>query len=184
VLKWRCGGPGVAYLYVRPDLCPKLAPRFTGWFAHKRSFDFEVGPVDRRDDSFRFLGGTTQIPAFYACEPGLDIIREVGVARIREKSIRQTARLIAGAKARGWRVNTPADPAERGGTVSIECPHAAELMRELLARDVLVDYRPKAGIRLSPHFYNRDEEIDFAMEQIADILATRAWERHAVAAAH
>ncbi len=151
VLKWLCGGPGVAYLYVRPDLCPKLAPRFTGWFAHKRPFD---------------------------------IIREVGVARIREKSIRQTARLIAGAKARGWRVNTPADPAERGGTVSVECPHAAEVMRELLARDVLVDYRPKAGIRLSPHFYNRDEEIDFAMEQIADILATRAWERHAVAAAH
>ena len=184
VLKWLCGGPGVAYLYVRPDLCPKLAPRFTGWFAHKRPFDFEVGPVDRRDDSFRFLGGTTQIPAFYACEPGLDIIREVGVARIREKSIRQTARLIAGANARGWRVNTPADPAERGGTVSIECPHAAEVMRELLARDVLVDYRPKAGIRLSPHFYNRDEEIDFAMEQIADILATRAWERHVVAAAH
>ena len=184
VLKWLCGGPGVAYLYVRPDLRTKLEPRFTGWFAHKRPFHFEVGAIDRRDDSFRFLGGTTQIPALYACQPGLEIIRQVGVERIRQKSIRRTTRLIEGALARGWRVNTPMDPAQRAGTVSVECPHAAEVTRELLARDILVDYRPQAGIRLSPHFYNLDEEIDSALAQIEEILATRAWERHAAAAAH
>jgi len=89
-----------------------------------------------------------------------------------------TERLIRGAEARGWRVNTPRDPAERGGTVSIDCPHGYEIMRELVARDILVDYRPKAGIRLSPHFYNRAEEIDFALAQMEEILATRAWERH------
>jgi len=178
LLKWLCGGPGVAYLYVRSDLGAKLRPTLTGWLAHRRPFNFEVGPIDRRDDSYRFLNGTPHIPALYACQPGFEIIREVGVERIRAKSLRQTQRIIDGALALGWRVNTPRDPAERGGTVSIECAHAHEVMRELLARDILVDYRPKAGIRFSPHFYNRDEEIDFALEQIAEILATRAWERH------
>jgi kynureninase len=178
VLKWLCGGPGVAYLYVRPDLRAKLEPGVTGWFAHRRPFRFEPGPIDRRDDAFRFLTGTTQVPALYACQPGLDIIAQIGVEPIRENSMRQTARLIHGAQARGWRVNSPGDPAERGGTVSVDCPHAAEVTRELLARDILVDFRPKAGIRLSPHFYNLDEEIDFALAQIEEILATRAWERH------
>lgn len=178
VLKWLCGGPGVGYLYVRADLQAKLQPALTGWLAHRRPFDFEVGPIDRREDAFRFLNGTPHIPALYACQPGLEILAQVGIARIREKSSRQTERLIQGAEARGWRVNTPRDAAERGGTVSIDCPHALEVARELLARDILVDYRPKAGIRFSPHFYNRDEEIDSALTQIEEILATRAWERH------
>jgi len=178
LLKWLCGGPGVAYLYVRPDLRAKFEPALTGWLAHKRPFNFEVGSVDRRDDGYRFMNGTPQVPALYACQPGFEIIRQIGVERIRARSIHQTERLMEGALARGWRVNTPRDAAERGGTVSVDCPHAQEVMRELVARDILVDYRPKAGIRLSPHFYNRDEEIDFALEQIDEILATRAWERH------
>ncbi len=184
VLKWLCGGPGVAYLYVRPDVQSELTPALTGWLAHKRPFEFEVGPIDRRDDAFRFLNGTPHIPALYACQPGLEIIRQVGLEQIRSKSMRQTARIIAGAQARGWRVNTPMNPAERAGTVSIECPHAREVTPVLLARDVLIDYRPKAGIRLSPHFYNRDDEIDAALAQMEDILATRAWERPAAAASH
>ena len=101
----------------------------------------------------------------------------VRVEAIRAKSMRQTKRLMEGALARGWCVNTPTDAQERAGTVSIECPHAREVAAELIARDILVDYRPKAGVRLSPHFYNRDEEIDFALEQIAEILSTKAWER-------
>jgi kynureninase len=178
VLKWLCGGPGVAYLYVREDLRKKLRPSITGWLAHQRPFNFEVGAIDPREDSFRFLNGTPHIPALHACQPGLDIIAQVGIERIRAKSQRQTERLIEGALARGWRVNTPRNTKERGGTVSIECPHAKEVMRELIARDILVDYRPAAGVRLSPHFYNRDEEIDFALAQMEEILASRAWERH------
>jgi kynureninase len=178
VLKWLCGGPGVAYLYVRSDLRSKLRPALTGWMAHQRPFSFEVGRIEPRDDAFRFLNGTPHIPALYACQPGLEIIHRVGVDRIRAKSMRLTQRLIDGALAQGWTVNTPLDPAERAGTVSVECQHAPEVARELLARDILVDYRPRAGIRLSPHFYNREEEIDFALEQIAEILETRAWERH------
>ncbi|HEX2712927.1 MAG TPA: aminotransferase class V-fold PLP-dependent enzyme [Candidatus Acidoferrales bacterium] len=178
VLKWLCGGPGVGYLYVRPDLRAKFRPALTGWLAHKRPFEFEVGPIDAREDAFRYLNGTPHIPALYACQAGLEILRQAGIESIRAKSVRQTGRLIEGALARGWRVHTPMEPAERGGTVSVDCPHAQEVTRELLARDILVDYRPQAGIRLSPHFYNRDDEIDFALAQIEEILATRAWERH------
>jgi kynureninase len=183
VLKWLCGGPGVAYLYVREDLRAKLKPALTGWIAHRRPFAFETGAIDPRDDSFRYLNGTPHIPALYACQPGLDILNAVGVAAIREKSIRMTTRLLEGAKARGWRVNTPENPSERAGTVSIDCPHAAQVCSELLAREILVDYRPKAGVRLSPHFYNREEECDFALAQMEEILRTQAWEKHAVAVA-
>ena len=184
VLKWLCGGPGVAYLYVREDLRPKLRPSLTGWIAHRRPFAFEAGAIDPREDSFRYLNGTPHIPALHACRPGLDILNKVGIGAIREKSIRMTTRLIEGAKSRGWRVNTPENPAERAGTVSIECPHAFEVCRELLAREILVDYRPKAGVRVSPHFYNREEECDFTLAQIEEILNTGAWEKHAVAVTH
>jgi kynureninase len=182
VLKWLCGGPGVAYLYVREDLQQKLRPAFTGWLAHRRPFQFEPGAIDPREDSYRFLNGTPHIPALYACWPGLEILNKVGLPVIRKKSLHMTARILDGARARGWRVNTTDNPAERGGTVSIDCPHAFEVCRELLARDILVDYRPLAGIRISPHFYNHQEECDFALSQIEEILKTRAWEKHAVVA--
>jgi kynureninase len=181
VLKWLCGGPGVGYLYVREDLRSKLQPAIAGWLAHRRPFAFETGAIDPREDSFRYLNGTPHIPALYACQPGLDILNKAGIGAIREKSMRMTARLFDGAKAHGWRVNTSENPAERAGTVSVDCPHAAEVCRELLAREILVDYRPKAGVRLSPHFYNREEECDLAIAQIADILETQAWEKHAAA---
>ncbi len=184
VLKWLCGGPGVGYLYVREDLRTKLRPALTGWIAHRRPFGFETGAIDAREDSFRYLNGTPHIPALYACQPGLDILNKAGIAAIREKSMRLTARLVEGAKSHGWRVNTPENPAERAGTVSVDCPHAAEVCRELLARDILVDFRPKAGVRLSPHFYNREDECDFVIAQIAEILKTRAWEKHGVAVSH
>jgi len=178
VLKWLCGGPGVAYLYVREDLQRSLRPALTGWLAHRRPFAFLAGPIEARDDAYRFLNGTPHIPALYACQPGLEILNEIGAAAIREKSLQMTTRLLAGAKARGWRVNTAEDPAERAGTVSLEPSHAFEVSRELLARDILVDYRPQAGIRISPHFYNREEECDFALSQIDEILRTGAWVKH------
>ena len=173
VLKWLCGGPGVAYLYVRPDLGRKLEPKLTGWFAHQDPFGFEVGPVRYADPPFRFMNGTTQIPALEACRPGVRIIREAGVEKIREKSKRQTARLIELADRHGWRVNTPRDPEKRGGTVSINMPDSQRVCRELLARDVLVDWRPKAGVRFSPHFYNTDEEVDAAIVAVEAILNER-----------
>ena len=173
VLKWLCGGPGVAYLYVRPDLGNNLEPKLTGWFAHENSFEFSTGPTRYAQPPLRFMNGTTHIPALEACRPGLQIISEVGIEKIREKSKRQTARLIELADYHGWRVNTPRDPEQRGGTVSIDMPDSQVVSRELLAREILVDWRPKAGVRFAPHFYNTDEEVDAAIAAVATILKER-----------
>ena len=171
VLKWLCGGPGVGYLYVRPDLAPKLEPTFTGWHAHENPFGFEVGPIRYSEGPYRFMNGTLHVPALYAARPGLRIIREVGVGRIREKSQRQTAKLMAMAEKRGWSVNTPRDPERRGGTVSIDMPNSQQVAAELIKRNILVDWRPNAGVRFAPHFYNKDEELELAVAAVDEILA-------------
>jgi len=172
VLKWLCGGAGTSYLYVRPDLAKKLEPAITGWFAHEHPFDFEIGATKYAEQPFRFMQGTSNVPGFYTAMPGLRIIREAGVENIRAKSRLMTARLIELADKRGWRVNAPRDPERRGGTVAIDMPNAKEVCAELLRRDVLVDYRPRAGVRFSPHFYNTMEEIDTAIQTVDQILST------------
>ncbi len=177
VLKWLCGGPGGAFLYVRPDLARRLEPALTGWMAHPAPFDFEPPPMRYRDDAFRFLIGTPDIPALYAAREGPAIVAEAGIEAIREKSLRQTSRLIALAEKRGWRCSTPRDPARRGGTAAVDFENALEVSRELNARDVVVDYRPGVGIRLSPHFYTEDRELDLAFEAMDEIRATGAWRR-------
>jgi len=171
VLKWLCGGPGTAYLYVRPDLAGKLEPKLTGWFAHENPFSFEIGPNKYGEPPYRFIQGTTNVPGYYAALPGLKIIREATVERIREKSKKMTARLIELADQRGWKVNAPRDPELRGGTVAIDMPNAYEVCQELLRRDVLVDFRPRAGVRFSPHFYNTLPEIDRAIQTVDEILS-------------
>ena len=173
VLKWLCGGPGVAYLYVRPDLGKRLEPTFTGWMAHQDPFAFEIGPIRYTEAPYRFMNGTSNVPALEAARPGLKIIAEAGVKAIRAKSRRQTAKLIEMAEARGWRVNTPHDPDKRGGTVSIDMPDSQEVCRELLRREILVDWRPNAGVRMSPHFYNTDQELETAITAVQQILEER-----------
>jgi kynureninase len=171
VLKWLCGGAGTSYLYVRPDLGAKLRPNLTGWFAHEKPFGFEIGPNKYAEPPYRFMQGTSNVPGYYAALPGLKIIREAGVERIREKSKKMTARLIELADQRGWKVNAPRESERRGGTVAIDMPNAYEVHEELLRRDVLVDFRPRAGVRFSPHFYNTMEEIDRAILAVDEILS-------------
>ena len=170
VLKWLCGGPGTAYLYVRPDLGKKLEPKYTGWIAHENPFAFEVGPIRYGEPPYRFMNGTPNIPALETAGPGLKIVSEIGVKKIREKSTRQTTRLIELADQHGWRVNTPRDPNRRGGTVSIDMPNSREVCAELLKRDILVDWRPNAGVRFSPHFYNTDAELEAGIAAVEEIL--------------
>ena len=168
-VKWLCGGPGPGYLYVRRDLWDSLQPAATGWMAHEQPFAFEGGPIRFAHDAFRFLNGTPNIPGLYAARSGYEIVSEIGVPAIREKSLRQTARLIELADAAGIRVNTPRDPARRGGVVILDVPNGPEVTRELVRREVIVDYRPGAGIRIAPHFYTTDEEVERTVAEVSEI---------------
>jgi kynureninase len=173
-VKWLCGGPGAGYLYVRRELWDSLEPAATGWMAHESPFGFEGGPVRYSRDIFRFLNGTPNIPAMYAARSGYEIVGEIGVPAIREKSVRQTEHLIQLALQAGFRVNSPRDPAQRGGTVVIDVPDGKAVTAELARREILVDYRPQAGIRIAPHFYTADEEIEHTIRAIRSIVASVA----------
>ncbi|MGH8327939.1 MAG: aminotransferase class V-fold PLP-dependent enzyme, partial [Steroidobacteraceae bacterium] len=159
VLKWLCGGPGAAFLYVSPAVRDTLAPALTGWQAHAHPFAFDDA-MEYTTGAFRWLTGTPAIPALYAALAGPRLVRRAGIAAIRAKSVRQTERLIELADSRGYPVNAPRAAERRGGTVAFGVPHGYEVAQALLARDILVDYRPEAGIRVAPHFYTMDEELD------------------------
>ena len=178
VLKWLCGGPGGGFLWVRPEVGATVAPALTGWQAHRHPFAFEP-EMDYADAAWRWLGGTPVIPALFAATEGPRILRAVGIDAVRAKSVRQTSRLIELADARGYPVTAPRDPARRGGTVAFDVPHAREVALALLASDVIVDYRPGAGIRVAPHFYTSDDELDAVVGLIDDILAHERWRRYA-----
>jgi kynureninase len=182
-LKWLCGGPGAAFLHVRDDLLDRLSPRLTGWMAHPEPFRFEAPPMRYASGAYRWMNGTPNVPGLYACRAGPAIVLEAGVEAIREKSRRQTARLVEGALARGFPVRAPMDPDRRGGTVALDVPHGLAVKHALVERGVIVDYRPGAGIRVSPHFYTEDAECDRALEEVDDVLRTGAWRRHESAAA-
>lgn len=177
-LKWLCGGPGGVFMYVRPDLLPTLQPKITGWFAHAQPFAFEE-MLQLRDDAYRLANGTPAIAAYYAIQPGVEIIAQVGVDVIRAKSIRQTSLIIDLADQTGYEVVSPRDNTQRAGTVTVRPQEAYSVSRELIARNIVVDYREGAGIRIAPHFYNSDDEIRQTMQAIADILEDGSWQKHA-----
>lgn len=178
VLKWLCGGPGGCFLYAAPAVRTTLEPALTGWMGHTRPFAFEP-EMEYAPNVYRWLGGTPVIPALYAAIEGPRLVRRAGIEAIRAKSIRQTARLIDLADERGYEVYAPRDAARRGGTVAFAVPHAYEVSRFLLSRDIVIDYRPKAGIRVAPHFYTKDDELETAVAAIDEALATGAWEQFA-----
>jgi kynureninase len=176
-LKWLCGGPGNAFVWVDPSLRGRLEPRITGWMAHQRPFLFEPEMV-RRDDAWRFFHGTPNISGLYAARPGLEIINEIGITAIRARSLSHTNRLLELADRQGFRCTTPRAPDRRAGTVAIDVENGYEISQCLKSRNILCDYRVGAGIRLSPHFYNQDEELDAAIEAIIDIRESGAWRRY------
>ncbi len=149
-VKWLCGGPGNGWLYVRPDLADVLEPTFMGWQAHARPFGFEP-ELEYASGSKRFLTGTPNVPALYAATAGYDLIEEIGVARIRENSVRQTQLLIELFDQAGFEIGSPRDPGRRGGTVTVRTPEFEAVHTELAVRQILCDFRPDAGLRLGPH---------------------------------
>ena len=170
-VKWLCGGPGAGYLYVRPDLASQLDPGIVGWAAHARPFDFAAGAIEYADAPERFQSGTPNVPSIYSARAGYEIVNEIGVPAIREKSLRLTRRLMDFAKAAGFHINTPEADEDRGGAVIIDVPNGRAVTDELIRREVIVDYRPGAGIRMAPHFYNTAEEIDHAIGVLREIVA-------------
>jgi kynureninase len=178
VLKWLCGGPGACFLYVNPAVRDQLKPALTGWQAHARPFAFEE-TMEFTSGPFRWLNGTPVIPALYVAAEGPKIIRRAGIDAVRAKSLRLTSRLIELADARGYKVNAPRDPMRRGGTVAIDVPHGYEVTQHLLSRDILVDYRVGAGIRIAPHFFTREEEVEEAVSEIDAALESGSWQTFA-----
>ncbi len=181
-VKWLCGGPGAGYLYVRPDLIDQLEPKTTGWMAHEHPFAFET-EMHYAPNVTRFLHGSPAIPALYAAQSGYSIINEIGVNAIREKSMRQTQHLIARAEEAGFRVTSPKDPAARGGTITVWDDNAAEITKELVRREFIVDYRPGAGVRISPHFYTKDEELELVIAEMKKIRDGREFKAEKAGAA-
>jgi kynureninase len=181
-VKWLCGGPGAGWLYVRPDLAERLEPTFVGWQGHARPFAFEP-ELEYAPGVRRFLTGTPNVPALYAATAGYDVVEEVGVPRIRERSLELTSLLIGLLDDAGLEVTSPRDPARRGGTVLVRTPDDAAVHRELGERGIICDFRPDAGIRLGPHFYNTEDELRHTVAELCAIVEDRAYERHAGAAA-
>ena len=168
-VKWLCGGPGAGYLYVKPSILTELQPSAVGWWSHKEPFDFEVGEIDYATDIHRFMAGSPGVPALYSASAGYEIINEVGVAAIREKSLRLTQLCIDLADEQGLTVNSPRAPHERGGTVCVDFPGSEAAHHQLIERGFIVDWRPGCGIRISPHFYNSEDELRGAMAELAQL---------------
>lgn len=181
-VKWLCGGPGAGYLYVRPDLIEQLQPKTTGWMAHEHPFSFEPD-MHYAPNVTRFLHGSPAIPALYAAQSGYKIINQIGLAAIREKNTRQTQTLIALAEEAGFRVTSPPDPSQRGGTITVWDENAADITKELIRREFIVDYRPGAGVRISPHFYTKDEELELVIAEMKKIRDGREYKAEKAGAA-
>jgi len=165
-IKWLCGGPGTGYLYVSPRVHGRLHPAITGWFAHESPFAFDPGPQRLHAGERRFWNGTPCIPAYCAARPGFAIAAEMGGEALREKSLRLTGRLLSLADEHGLTVVSPREDVRRGGTVCLDVPNAERVCARLLSEDVLLDFRPGVGIRLAPHHYTRDDEVDEVMRRV------------------
>jgi len=165
-VKWLCGGAGAGYLYVKPALQKTLEPRNNGWWSHKRPFGFEVGPIDYAEDIHRFMAGSPSVPALYAARAGYEIVNQVGIAAIREKSLRMTELLISLADEQELTVNSPRKASERGGTVCVDFDGSEAAHHKVIERGYIIDWRPNCGIRISPHFYNSEEEVRGIMAEI------------------
>lgn len=158
--KWLMGGPGCGFLYIKPALLERFLPAVTGWMAHASPFAFEDAPMRHAPSMYRFGTGTPTIPGYVVAKPGHDLIRSIGVPRIREHNVRLTSMIAEMALERKLRVNTPLEPAARTGWIGIDFEGSQRVSERLIADRVFLDYRPGCGLRVSPHFYTTDAEIE------------------------
>jgi kynureninase len=172
-LKWMCGGPGMVFLYARRALLPQLEPAITGWFATMEPFSFDLQHLEYHPTARRLEHGTPPAPVFFLAQGGIDIISEVGVGRIRARQGELTDHVVARADEAGLEVRTPRDRTRRGGVVNVKVgPDAGEICHALLARDVCTDFRGD-GLRISPHFFNTEDDVDRCFEELGKVLSER-----------
>jgi len=169
-LKWLIGGPGVAYLYVRGDLASRLAPTVSGWFAHRRQFDFDPHHLEFRDDARRFEAGTPAVPAVYAAKAGLEIINEIGAEALRQRTAALNQDLVARLRQRGYRLRIPDSPELQAGITIVEVDDPPATVRQLAEQDIIVDRRPGA-VRISPYFYNTIAENELIVQALDEIVS-------------
>ncbi len=171
-LKWLMGGPGLAFVYIREGLIPSLQPTIAGWFGHRDQFQFKTREFEFRPDAARIEMGTPATAAVYAANGGLDIVQEISVERICERTRYLTNDLIARAREHGWNVRAPLEPEQRSSIVMLELEQPEEIVKELVARNIITDSRPGL-LRISPYFYNTIEENAIVIDAIAEILENR-----------
>lgn len=172
-VKYLCGGPGNGWLYVRPDLVETLRPAQVGWFSHRDPFAFAFDSLDHAPGIQRFGGGTPGVPAAFAAQPGYQAVVDIGIGRIRERSVSLTQPLLESALDRGFTVRSSPDPARRGGHVTIDPGDSEHVHDELLRRGFIVDHRPGVGIRVGPHFFNTADECTAVLDEMVTIRAGR-----------
>ncbi len=177
VLKWLCGGPGAAFMYVRRDLQESFKPAIRGWLADKEPFEFHMPDVNFANGMHRFLTSSIQVPCLHTARPALRMFNEIGMLAIREKSLQLTDRIFKCADEYGFVVNSPREHTKRGGAMTVDPvgtrtdakKSAKEVCDELIRRRFVVDYRPPFGIRVAPHFYNTLDEVDAVMQEMDKI---------------
>lgn len=173
-LKWLCGGQGLAFLYVRRDLIEKMHPMVVGWFGTQKPFDFQREELRLKPDARRFETGTYTLPQAWTAAAGMSIVEEVGVDNIQARNRELTRLIIQEADAAGIEVLSPRDDSVRGGLVRVRVPggrpKAEEVLHILFERDVVLDQRGDA-LRISPHFFNTEEEIETCFAALREVLS-------------
>jgi kynureninase len=165
-VKYLCGGPGAAWVYVRKDLIEQFAPRVTGWFGNEAPFAFTMPSQSYADGINRFMGGTPAVAALFQSRAGQQIVADIGVRKIRDKSLALTQMIIDWVDELGMKLNSPRPAAQRGGSVVFDFVGSADVCRELNRRKFFCDHRPGVGIRIAPHFYTKAEELELFFAEL------------------
>jgi kynureninase len=171
--KWLCGGPGTAFLWVRPGLEQQLRPRTTGWMAHAEPFAFEPAPIRYAANPWRLMGGTPSVPAYYVAKAAYEPLHEIGVPRIRAHNLALCQIVIDRALAAGLTVHSPLDGAWRTGFVAVDFPGSQAVSHKLVSERYKHDWRPNCGLRIGPHFYSTEEEVHRMMDRVVALAQGR-----------
>jgi len=171
--KWLCGGPGTAFMWMKPALRERLKPRMTGWLGHADPFAFEPPPTRYANDHRRFLAGTPSMPAYYVARAAFENLHAIGVDRIRAHNLALAHIILDRAEATGLTVHSPLADEQRTGFVAVDFPDSEAASKQLIAEHYKLDWRPNCGLRLGPHFYNTEAEVHRMMDRIV-ALAGRA----------